>query len=102
MQREREYKHLADNIRKRGGEEQNAQLRAQWEILAATYVQLADQSKKIDDAGTHYDPLDRSREAATEAASFIINLSSRTAGLPERASLCLLRSRALVNRLFYQ
>jgi hypothetical protein len=29
--------------------------------LAATYVQLADQSKKIDDTGTHYDPLDRSR-----------------------------------------
>jgi hypothetical protein len=30
--------------------------------LAATYVQLANQSKKIDDtAGTHYDPLDRSR-----------------------------------------
>jgi hypothetical protein len=40
---------------------ENAQLRAQWEILAATYVQLADQSKKIDDTGAHYDPLDRSR-----------------------------------------
>jgi hypothetical protein len=50
----------ADNARKRGGEEQNAQIRAQWEILATTYVQLADQSKKIDDTGTHYDPLDRS------------------------------------------
>ena len=61
MHREQEYKHLADNVRKRGGEEENAQLRAQWEILAATYVQLADQSKKIDDTGAHYDPLDRSR-----------------------------------------
>ena len=61
MHREHEYKYLADNARKRGGEEQNAQIRAQWEILAATYVQLADQSKKIDDTGTHYDPLDRSR-----------------------------------------
>ncbi|MFZ0984445.1 MAG: hypothetical protein WBY84_21475 [Pseudolabrys sp.] len=61
MHREHEYKHLADNARKRGGEEENAQLRAQWEILAATYVQLADQSKKIDDTGAHYDPLDRSR-----------------------------------------
>ena len=59
MHSEREYKHLADNALKRGGEEQNAQLRAQWEILAATYVQLADQSKKIDDTGTYYDPLDR-------------------------------------------
>ncbi|MGC1881835.1 MAG: hypothetical protein WA703_11625 [Pseudolabrys sp.] len=61
MHREHEYKYLADNVRKRGGEEQNAQIRAQWEILAATYVQLADQSKKIDDTGAHYDPLDRSR-----------------------------------------
>jgi len=31
-----------------------------------------------------------------------INLSSRIAGLAERASLCLLRSRALVNRPLYQ
>jgi hypothetical protein len=61
MHREQEYKHLADNARKRGGEEQNAQMRAQWEILAATYVQLAGQSKKIDDTGTYYDQLDRMR-----------------------------------------
>ena len=32
-----------------------------WEILAATYVQLADQSKKIDDTGNAYDPLDPTR-----------------------------------------
>ena len=51
MHREQEYKHLAHRTRKRAGEEENAQLRAQWEILAATYVQLADQSKKIDDTG---------------------------------------------------
>jgi|SoiMethySBSTD1v2_1073268.scaffolds.fasta_scaffold30838_9 hypothetical protein len=61
MHREHEYKNLADNVRKRGGEEQNAQIRAQWEILAATYVQLADQSKKIDDTGNAYDPLDPTR-----------------------------------------
>lgn len=61
MHREQEYKHLADNARKRGGEEQNAQMRAQWEILAATYMQLAGQSKKIDDTGTYYDQLDRMR-----------------------------------------
>ena len=59
MGREQEYKHLADNARKRGGEEQDAQLKAQWEILATTYVHLADQSKKIDDTGTSYDLLDR-------------------------------------------
>jgi hypothetical protein len=61
MHREQEYKHLADNARKRGGDEENAQLRAQWEILATTYVHLANQSKKIDDTGTYCDLLDRSR-----------------------------------------
>jgi hypothetical protein len=62
MQREHEYMHLAGSARRRGYEEQSAQLRAQWEILAATYVQLvdqskkiADQSKKIDDTGMYYD-----------------------------------------------
>jgi hypothetical protein len=29
--------------------------------LAATYVRLADQSKKIDDTGTYYDPIPRDR-----------------------------------------
>jgi hypothetical protein len=61
MHREKEYKHLAQNARQRAGDEENAQLRAQWEILATTYVHLADQSKKIDDTGTYYDRLDRSR-----------------------------------------
>jgi len=61
MNREHEYQHLAKKTRRRGGDEQNAQLRAQWEILACTYVQLADQSKKIDDTGSYYDLLDRSR-----------------------------------------
>jgi len=61
MNREREYQHLAKTTLRRGGDEQNAQLRAQWEILACTYVQLADQSKKINAAVTHYDLLDRSR-----------------------------------------
>ena len=60
MHREQEYKHLAGNALKRGGEEQNAQFRAQWEILACTYVQLADQSKKIDDTVTHSE-MDRTR-----------------------------------------
>jgi hypothetical protein len=60
MHREHEYKHLADSTRMRGCEEQNALLRAQWEILAATYV-LADQSKKIDDTSTYYDPIPSDR-----------------------------------------
>jgi hypothetical protein len=61
MHRENEYKHLAQNARKRAGDEENAQLRAQWEILATTYVHLAAQSKKIDEIGTDYDPLDRTK-----------------------------------------
>jgi len=61
MHRKNEYKHLAHLTRKRAWEEQNAQLRAQWESLATTYVQLGDQSKKIDDTSNSYDPLDRTR-----------------------------------------
>ena len=61
MHRKNEYKHLAHLTRKRAWEEQNAQLRAQWEGFATTYVQLADQSKKIDDTSNSYDPLDRTR-----------------------------------------
>jgi hypothetical protein len=45
MRREDEYRRLADSTRRRGYEEQSALMRAQWEILSATYVQLADQSK---------------------------------------------------------
>ena len=67
MRREDEYRQLAKCVRKRAGDEESAVMRAQWEILAGTYVRLADQSantrqpKKIDDTGTHYDLLDRSR-----------------------------------------
>ena len=61
MHRRNEYKHLAHNTRKRAWEEKNAQSRAQWESLATTYVQLGDQSNKIDDTSNSYDPLDRTR-----------------------------------------
>jgi len=57
MHREDEYKHLAISTRERGYEEPNALMKAQWEILAATYERLADQSKKIDDTGTYNDPM---------------------------------------------
>jgi hypothetical protein len=49
MRRDKEYTQLADEVRRRGWTEPNALLKAQWEILAKSYVQLADQSKKIDD-----------------------------------------------------
>jgi hypothetical protein len=38
MRREDEYRRLADSTRRRGYEEQNAVMRAQWEILSATYA----------------------------------------------------------------
>ena len=59
MRREDEYRQLANSVRKRAGDEESAVMRAQWEILAGTYVRLADQSaksslpKKIDDTGTY-------------------------------------------------
>ena len=61
MRREDEYRQLANSVRRRAAGEKSALLRAQWEILAGTYVQLADQSKKIDDTGTFYDPILRDR-----------------------------------------
>jgi hypothetical protein len=63
MRREDEYRQLANSVRKRAGDEESALMRAQWEIIAGTYVRLADQSptnrrrKKIDDTGTYDDPI---------------------------------------------
>ena len=63
MRREEEYRQLANDVWKRASEEQSAQLRAQWEILTASYTKLA-QSKKIDENDTLYDPIpwDRLRQ----------------------------------------
>src|SRR5262245_38913826 len=49
MKREDEYRQLANDVLRRASEEQSAQMRAQWEILSARYMELADQSKNIDD-----------------------------------------------------
>ena len=63
MRREDEYRQLANSVRKRAGDEESALMRAQWEILAGTYVRLSVQSaknrqpKKIDDTGTYDDPI---------------------------------------------
>jgi hypothetical protein len=57
MKREQEYKKLADNVLKRAADEQNAQLKAEWEILAARYLELASQSKKIEENDTLFDPI---------------------------------------------
>lgn len=59
MKREDEYR--ASDILQRASEEQSAILRAQWEILSASYVELASQSKKVEANDAQYDPWDRLR-----------------------------------------
>jgi len=54
MKREDEYRQLANDVLRRASEEQSAQMRAQWEILGARYMELADQSKRTNEA---YDPI---------------------------------------------
>jgi hypothetical protein len=41
----------------RASEEQSAILRAQWEILSASYIELAGQSKKVEENDAQYDPI---------------------------------------------
>jgi len=64
MDREQEYRQLSDNVFQRASDEKSVVLKAQWEILGAQYLELADQSKKIDENDTVYDPIpwDRFRE----------------------------------------
>jgi hypothetical protein len=57
MKREDEYRQLASDILQRASEEQGAILRAQWEILSASYVELADQSKKVEENDAQYHPI---------------------------------------------
>ena len=56
MKRE-EYRQLASDILQRASEEQSAILRAQWEILSASYIELAGQSKKVKENDAQYDPI---------------------------------------------
>ena len=49
MKREDEYRQLASDILQRASEEQSAIVRAQWEILSASYMELAGQSKKVEE-----------------------------------------------------
>ena len=64
MNREQEYRQLANSVFQRASEEQSILLKAQWEILGARYLELADQSKKIGENDTVYDPIpwDRLRD----------------------------------------
>ena len=64
MKREQEYWELANSAFKYAAEEESVLLMAQWKILGARYMELADQSKKIDHNETAYDPIpwDRLRD----------------------------------------
>ena len=57
MTREQEYRQLANSAFNQAAEEESAQLMAQWKILGARYLELADQSKKIDENEAIYDPI---------------------------------------------
>jgi len=61
MKREKEYRRLTDGVLKRASREQSALMKAQWEILGARYTKLAEQSKKVDENTTIYDPITRER-----------------------------------------
>jgi hypothetical protein len=64
MKREKEYQHLANDVRERAAKEQSALFRAQWEILGARYTELAAQSTKLGEIDAQYDPIpwDRMRQ----------------------------------------
>jgi len=57
MKREKEYRQLANDVLQRATKEESALLRAQWEILGARYTELADQSTRLDENETQYDPI---------------------------------------------
>jgi hypothetical protein len=57
MKREDEYRQLANDILQRASEEQGAILIAQWEILSASYKELAGQSKKVEENDAQYEPI---------------------------------------------
>jgi hypothetical protein len=56
MSRAEEYRSLASDVRVRAANESSALMQAQWEILAETYVRLAEQSENHNTDPT-YDPI---------------------------------------------
>ena len=57
MKREEEYRQLANDILERASEEQSTILRAQWEILSASYRDLPTNRKKVEELDQPYDPI---------------------------------------------
>ena len=56
MSREQQYKQLADDLFRRASEEANVQLKAQWEILGARYLEISRQSSGAGDQELADDP----------------------------------------------
>ena len=64
MSRAEQYRSLASDVRNRAASESSLLLQAQWEILAKTYVRLAEQSENSETDPTYdpiWDMLDHSR-----------------------------------------
>jgi|APPan5920702963_1055757.scaffolds.fasta_scaffold351404_2 hypothetical protein len=57
MTRAEEYRHLAQKVRARASREQSPLLKAEWEHLAESYVQLAKQTEENDRLDPIWDPI---------------------------------------------
>ena len=58
MDRAKQYKHLAADVRSRASRESNPNVKAEWENLAKTYVRLAKQAGDgTRTTGPTYDPI---------------------------------------------
>jgi hypothetical protein len=57
MNREQEYRQLADDMFRRAANEESLELVAQWKILGARYLELARQSPATHHKDTLYDPV---------------------------------------------
>jgi hypothetical protein len=57
MTRAEEYRHLAQKVRARASREQSPLLKAEWEHLAESYIQLAKQTEENDRLDPIWDPI---------------------------------------------
>ena len=57
MTRAEEYRHLAQKVRARAAREQSPLLKAEWEHLAESYVELAKQTEENDRLDPIWDPI---------------------------------------------
>ncbi len=57
MTRAEEYRHLAQKVRAHASREQRPVLKAEWEHLAESYIQLAKQTEENDRLNPIWDPI---------------------------------------------